>query len=107
MSGVNKVILAGHIADVPSYQSLDNGTKVLMFQLLTTETYNKTRSDMEHQERHNIVMMASIAEKVKHPLDKGLFVYIEGSIKTRTFVDPQGVKQHVVDIRASSISKMG
>ncbi|MGY3215280.1 single-stranded DNA-binding protein [Mucilaginibacter sp. HD30] len=107
MSGVNKVILAGHIADVPSYQSLENGTKVLTFQLLTTEIHNKSKSDVEHQERHNIVVMASIAEKVKYPLEKGLFAYIEGSIKTRTFVDLHGVKQHVVDIRASSISKMG
>jgi len=105
MSGVNKVILAGFITDIPTYRSFANGTKMLTFHLVTTETHSKGKLDIEHQERHHIVVPTATEEKVKHLLDKDILVYIEGSIKTRTFIDQQGIKQHAVDIIASSIQR--
>ena len=44
MSGINKVILVGHLGKDPEVRHLDGGVTVASFPLATSETYNKDGS---------------------------------------------------------------
>jgi len=50
MSGINKVILVGHLGKDPELRYLDGGVSVASFPLATTETFNKDGRKLEQTE---------------------------------------------------------
>ena len=85
---------------------LTNGTSVLSFPLVTTETHFKGDQSVEHSEWHQVIMWNGLAIKAQTVLVKGLLVCIEGCIKTRSFLDQQNIKHYLTEIVASSYVKM-
>ena len=63
MSGVNKVILIGHVGKDPEVRYLEGGVAVARFSLATTESYkNKEGQKVDQTEWHNIVLWRGLAE---------------------------------------------
>ena len=93
MSGINKVILVGHLGKDPEVRHLDGGVTVASFPLATSETYNKDGKKIEQTEWHNIVMWRGLADIASKYLQKGKLVYIEGKLRTRSFEDKEGHKE--------------
>ena len=60
MSGINKVILVGHLGKDPEIRTFENGSKKASFSLATSE-YRKDMDGnrVEMTEWHNIVMWAN------------------------------------------------
>ncbi|MFS2219141.1 single-stranded DNA-binding protein, partial [Telluria sp. Tellsp104] len=87
MSGINKVILVGHLGKDPEVRNLEGGVSVTSFPLATSETFNKDGRKVEQTEWHNIVMWRGLAEVAARFLSKGKLVYIEGKLRTRSFED--------------------
>ena len=55
MSGINKVILVGHLGKDPEVKTIESGVKVAKFSLATTETYkDKSGERKDVTEWHNI-----------------------------------------------------
>src|SRR3954467_13834692 len=107
MSGINKVILVGHLGKDPEVRYLDGGVSVASFPLATSETFNKDGRKVEQTEWHNIVMWRSLADVAAKYLQKGKLVYIEGKLRTRSFEDKEGIKKYTTEIVAENFPMLG
>jgi single-strand DNA-binding protein len=107
MSGINKVILVGHLGKDPEVRHLDGGVTVASFPLATSETYNKDGKRVEQTEWHNIVLWRGLAEVASKYLQKGKLVYIEGKLRTRSFEDKEKVKKYVTEVVAENFTMLG
>jgi single-strand DNA-binding protein len=107
MSGVNKVILVGHLGKDPEVRHLDGNVTVASFPLATSETYNKDGKRIEQTEWHNIVMWRGLADIAAKYLQKGKLVYIEGKLRTRSFEDREGHKKYTTEIVAENFNVLG
>jgi len=107
MAGVNKVILVGHLGKDPDVRTLENGTKVASFSLATTESYrNKENQRVDQTEWHNIVVWRGLAEVAEKYLKKGNLIFLEGSIKTRTY-EKDGQKRYITEIQGNDFTMLG
>ena len=106
MSGINKVILVGHLGKDPEVRHLDGGVSVASFPLATSETYNKDGRKVEQTEWHNIVMYRKLAEIAGEYLKKGRPVYVEGRLQTRKW-EKDGVTRYSTEIVADSMQMLG
>ncbi|MFD2161381.1 single-stranded DNA-binding protein [Paradesertivirga mongoliensis] len=107
MSGVNKVILVGHLGKDPEVRHLEGGTTLVNFPLATSETYNKDGKKIEQTEWHNIVMWRGLADVAAKYLQKGKLVYIEGKIRSRNYEDKEGNKRYITEIIAENFTMLG
>ncbi len=107
MSGVNKVILVGHVGKDPEVRYLEGGVAVARLPLATSETYkNKEGQKTEHTEWHNIVLWRGLAEITEKYVRKGKLLYIEGKIRTRSYGDENN-KKYITEIIADSMTMLG
>jgi single-strand DNA-binding protein len=107
MSGINKVILVGHLGKDPEIRQLEGGISVASFPLATSETFNKDGRKIEQTEWHNIVLWRSLADVAAKFLQKGKLVYIEGKLRTRSFEDKEGVKKYTTEVVAENFTMLG
>ena len=107
MSGINKVILVGHLGKEPEVRHLEGNVTVASFPLATSETYNKDGRKIEQTEWHNIVMWRGLADVASKYLQKGKLVYIEGKLRTRSFEDKEGHKKYTTEIVAENFTMLG
>jgi single-strand DNA-binding protein len=107
MSGINKVILVGHLGKDPEVRHLDGNVSVASFPLATSESYNKDGKRIEQTEWHNIVMWRGLADIASKYLSKGKLVYIEGKLRTRSYEDKEGHKKYSTEIVAENFTLLG
>jgi single-strand DNA-binding protein len=107
MSGINKVILVGHLGKDPEVRILEGGVSVTSFPLATSENYNKDGKKVEQTEWHNIVMWRGLADVAAKFLQKGKLVYIEGKLRTLSFEDKEGIKKYTTEIVAENFTLLG
>lgn len=108
MSGVNKVILIGHLGADPTVRSTQSGTAVCNFNLATTERFkDKNGERQERTEWHRVVAFARLAEICGEYLKKGKQIYIEGRLQTRSWEDQQGQKKYTTEIVAANMTMLG
>jgi single-strand DNA-binding protein len=107
MSGINKVILVGHLGKDPEVRHLEGGVSVASFPLATSESFNKDGRKIEQTEWHNIVMWRGLADVAAKYLQKGKLVYIEGKLRTRAFEDKGGMKKYTTEIVAENFTILG
>lgn len=107
MSGINKVILVGHLGKDPEVRHLEGGVSVASFPLATSETYNKDGRKIEQTEWHNIVMWRGLADVASKYLQKNKLVYIEGKLRTRSFEDKEGNKKYTTEVVAENFTMLG
>jgi single-strand DNA-binding protein len=98
---VNKVILIGNLGKDPEVRNAQNGTKIVNFNIATSETWNDKASGerKERTEWHRIVIfnerLADVAERF---LKKGRKVYVEGSLQTRKWTDQSGQEKYTTEV---------
>lgn len=107
MSGVNKVILVGHLGKDPEIRYLDGNVSVASFPLATSETYTKDGRRVEQTEWHNIVMWRGLADVAAKYLSKGRLVYVEGKLRTRSYETKEGIRRYTTEIVAESFNLLG
>ena len=107
MSGINKVILVGHLGKDPEVRHLEGNVTVVSFPLATSEMYNKDGRRVEQTEWHNIVMWRGLAEVAAKYLFKGKLVYIEGKLRTRTYEDKEGIRRYTTEVVADNFTLLG
>lgn len=105
---VNKVILVGNVGKNAEVRYIDNGAAVATFSLATSETYTaKNGEKVTTTEWHNIVVWRALAEFAGKYIQKGRQIYVEGSIKTRSYDDKEGNKRYITEILANTIQLLG
>ena len=107
MSGVNKVILVGHLGKDPEIRYLEGNVSVANFPLATSEVYNKDGKRVEQTEWHNIVMWRGLADVAAKHLKKGRLVYVEGKLRTRNYEDKEGIRRYSTEVVVENFTLLG
>jgi single-strand DNA-binding protein len=105
---VNKVILIGNLGKDPEVRRLENGAVVASFSLATSETYvDKTTGERrDTTDWHNIVVWRGLAEVAEKYMRKGMKVYVEGKLKTRSWQDKEGTTRYTTEVLAEEITML-
>ena len=105
---VNKVILIGNLGKDPEVRHLDNGVSVANFSIATSESYTdkNTGERRDITDWHNIVVWRGLAKVVDQYLKKGMKVYIEGKLKTRSWQDDQNNTRYTTEVVADNMTML-
>jgi single-strand DNA-binding protein len=91
---VNKVILLGHVGKDPEIGSTTGGTTAANLSLATSERYKDGSGEWQDRtEWHNLVAYARGAEIVRDYVKKGVRLYVEGRLTTRSWEDKDNGKK--------------
>ena len=96
---VNKVTLIGNLGNDPEMKALQSGSQVANLSIATTDSW-RDRNSGEMQERtewHRVVCFDRLAEICGQYLRKGSRIYIEGSLRTRSW-EQDGQKRYTTEI---------
>ncbi len=109
MSGINKVILIGHLGKDPEMRQASSGDAIANFSIATSEEWkDKTTGEKKQKtEWHRIIAFKRLAEICGEYLSKGSQVYVEGRLQTRSWEDKEGVKKYTTEIIASTVQFLG
>jgi single-strand DNA-binding protein len=105
---VNKVILIGNLGKDPEVRYTANGKAVARFPVATSEMWMDADGNrQERTEWHNIIVWGKQGESCAQYLAKGRQVFVEGSIRSRSFDDKNGNKRYVTEIVAQRVRFLG
>jgi len=105
MSSVNKVILIGNVGRDPEVRYLDRGVATANFSLATTERGYVMQNGTQVPDRtewHSIVLWRNLAEWAEKYVCKGMKLYIEGHLQTRSW-EKDGIRRQATEIVAENI----
>jgi single-strand DNA-binding protein len=99
MSGVNRVILIGHLGRDPQLKYTPDGVAVCRMSVATSDTWKdkQTGEKKEVTEWHRCVAWRRLAEICGEYLHKGSQIYLEGKLQTRSY-EKDGDKRYSTEI---------
>src|SRR5688572_9553018 len=102
---VNKVILVGNLGKDPKVRYLENGVSVARFPIATSETFTDKTSGEKREitDWHTIVLWRGLAKIAESYLKKGMKVYIEGKLKTRSWQDDNQQTKYATEVIADQM----
>ncbi len=104
---VNKVILVGNLGADPEVRYLEAGTAVATIRLATSESYkNKNGERITQTEWHSVVLWRGLAEIAEKYLKKGMQIYVEGRLRTRSWDDKEGNKRYTTEILGDTMKML-
>ncbi len=106
---LNKVMLIGNVGAEPDVKYVDSNVAVASVKLATTRrgyTLQNGTQVPEQTEWHNVILWRKLADVVHQYVHKGDKLYIEGSIRSRSYDDKQGVRHYRTEIWADSLEML-
>lgn len=107
MAYLNKVFLIGRLGKDPVFT---NENKIASFTLATSQNYKdkNTGEKKESTEWHNIVCYnESLVNNVIKPyIKKGSLIYLEGSLRTRKWVDKENNDKYTTEVILKSLQML-
>lgn len=107
--GVNKQIILGNVGQEPRISTFSDGGTVANFSVAYTEkgyTTKDGRQIPDSTEWFNIVAKNSLANVVQQYVHKGDKIYIEGTTKTREYVQ-RNIQKRITEVHAEKIDLLG
>ena len=99
---VNKVTLVGNLGQDPEVKRLSNGDQLVNLSVATSESWRDKNSGerREKTEWHRVVIFnENLGRVAEQYLKKGMKVYIEGQLQTRSWDDQQsGQKRYSTEV---------
>jgi single-strand DNA-binding protein len=108
MASLNEASLIGNLGADPEYRVSTSGVGHALLRVATTESWTdkETKEKKEATEWHRIVLFGRLAEIARDYLKKGAQVWLRGSIKTRKWVDKEGVERYSTEIHGSELKML-
>lgn len=101
---LNKVTLIGNMAVDPTIKYTPTGAMVCTFVVATNRRYTKADGTIaEEAEFSPIAVWGKLAEICQKILAKGMLVYIEGRLRTRSWEGQDGTKRYRTEVRALDV----
>ncbi len=103
---LNKVMPIGNVGKEPEARYVEKNVAAASFPLATTRrgyTLQNGTTVPDQTEWHNILLWRKLAETAEKYVHKGDKLYIEGSIRTRSYDDKNGVKRYRTEIWADTL----
>lgn len=108
MAGVNKVLILGRLGKDPEIRYTSDGKAVASFSVATsTQSKDLAGNKTEYTEWHKISAFNNAAEAAGKYLKKGDRVFVEGSLRTRKWVDQHGAEKYSTEIVAGRLEFLG
>ena len=106
---VNKALLLGYVGKAPQIRSTAGGTLAASFSLATSERQQDHEGQWtERTEWHNLVAFGRTAEIIRDYVNKGIQLFVQGKIQTRTWDDREsGQKAYRTEIVISDLTLLG
>jgi single-strand DNA-binding protein len=104
MVSLNKIMLIGNVGTDPEMRFTANGNPVTSFRVATSRSY--TASDGERRQEtewFTVVAWKKQAESCNQFLTKGQRVYVEGSLRTRSWEGRDGQKRVTAEVIANRV----
>ena len=104
MVSLTKIMLIGNLGTDPEMRFTPSGTPVASFSLATNRAY--TASDGERKQEtewFRVSAWRKQAESCNQFLTKGQRVYVEGSLRTRTWEDRDGQRRITLEVNADRV----
>lgn len=104
---LNKAQIIGYVGKDPEIHVFNNGDKVATFSIATSETYkNKEGEKVTNTEWHTIKVFKKMALVVESYVKKGQLLYVDGTIKYKTF-ETDGKTTYFTEIHVQSLKMLG
>ncbi|WKZ31360.1 MAG: single-stranded DNA-binding protein [Candidatus Dojkabacteria bacterium] len=101
---LNKVMLIGNLTRDPETRYTGNGTAVTTFGLATNKSWKDADGNaQESTQFHNLVAWNKMAEICQQLLAKGMKIYVEGELNTRSWEGEDGQTKYKTEIRISDM----
>lgn len=102
---LNKVMLIGNLTRDPELKYLAQGSAVCTFGLATNRSWQPSDGGdrREETEYHRLVAWGKLAELCGQLLKKGMKIYIEGRLQTRSWDTPDGQQKSVTEVVADDM----
>ncbi len=99
MYSLNKAQIIGNVTRDPEVRQIPSGQMVCTIGIATNRVWNNPQGEKQDQtEFHNVVCWGRLAEIAGQYLKKGVKVYFEGRLQTRTWDDDNGKKNYRTEI---------
>lgn len=107
--GYNRVMLLGSLGADPEYRVTQGGQGVLNMRLATNESYfdKKQNKRVERTDWHTVVLWGARAEALSKFLAKGASIFVEGSLRTSSYDNREGVKVWKTEVVATNVILAG
>lgn len=100
---VNKAIIVGEVYDSPKLFEGKDGWRFVNLTVTTDHTFTKKDgTEAIHKDFHNVVVKGKLSDWVSK-VQKGTIIYVEGSMRARSYEDKDGQKRTVHEIVAQSV----
>jgi single-strand DNA-binding protein len=104
MSGLNKVMLIGNVGTDPEMRFTANGNAMTTFRLAISRVHNTVDGERKQEtDWFTIVTWGKVAESCNQFLTKGRKVYVEASLRARSWESQDGQKRSKIDIIANRV----
>lgn len=104
MASVNKVILVGNLGVDPEIRYTGSGDAVCTLSVATSERFKNRNGELQTStEWHKVVLFRRLAEIANQYLRKGSSAYFEGQLKTRKWIDKNGIDRYTTEIEANEL----
>ena len=104
---VNKAILLGRLGADPEIRYSSSGTAVVNVSLATNESWtDKEGNRQEKTEWHRLVFWRQLAEIAGQYLRKGGQIYVEGTLRYRTYEDSEGRERFTTEVEVRELSML-
>lgn len=102
--GVNKVILVGSCGKDPETKMLGSGGMMCNVSIATSEDWKDktTGQKQERTEWHRVCFFGKLAEIVDDYVKKGSKIYVEGSLRTRSW-EQDNITRYATEIVANEM----
>jgi single-strand DNA-binding protein len=102
---LNKVFIIGNLTRDVELRNTPSGQSVANFGVATNRVWvNASGQKQQEAEFHNVVVWGKMAELCNQYLAKGRLVFVEGRIKTRSWVDANEQKRTKTEIISENIN---
>lgn len=102
---LNKVLLIGNLTRDPEIRYTSSGAAVCSFGVATNRSWKDSEGEVkEEAEFHNLVSWNKMAEVCYQILAKGMKVYVEGELRTRSWEDEaSGTTKYRTEIKLNEM----
>jgi single-strand DNA-binding protein len=102
---LNKVLLIGNLTRDPEIRYTASGAAVCSFGMATNRSWKDSEGEIkEEAEFHNLVAWNKMAEVCYQILAKGMKVYVEGELRTRSWEDEtSGTTKYRTEIKLNEM----
>lgn len=102
MNGLNKVQFIGNLGQDPNIVAFENGGKKAEFSIATQDGYKDANGNWQKTtDWHRCYASGKLADTMEKYFTKGMRVYVDGKLKTRSWQDQQGNTKYITEVRVT------